>query len=119
MALRSDDTTADRIQRVMAARGIQPRELAMALGHRHWSTAYRVMSGTTADSLISTIIDICKVLDVSPDELLGVTLPALDPELHALLDAAHALPEDDQWLVVDLIRVLRRKGPRARQGGTG
>ena len=115
MEQRSADTIADRIQRAMAARGVQPRELAMALGQRHWSTAYRVMSGATADSLISTIVDICKVLEVSPDELLGVTPTPLEPETQALLEAARRLAEDDQWLMVDLVRSLRRKGPRGRQ----
>ena len=109
MTERSADTIADRIQQAMAARGVQPRDLAMDLGTRHWSTAYRVMSGATADSLTSTIVDICRVLDVSPDELLGVTPPSLAPETHALLEAARGLPEPDQWLVVDLVRVLRRK----------
>ena len=85
----------------------------MALGQRHWSTAYRVMSGATADSLISTIVDICTVLEVDPDELLGVTPPPLEPETQALLDAARRLAEDDQWLMVDLVRSLRRKGSRA------
>ena len=109
MTERSAETTADRIQRAMAARGVQPRDLAMALGTRHWSTAYRVMSGATADSLTSTIVDICRVLDVSPDEVLGVAPAPLEPELGSLLDATRRLPEDDQWLVVDLVRVLRRK----------
>ena len=118
LVLGSDDTIAARIQRVMTERGIQPRELAMALGQRHWSTAYRVMSGATADSLISTIVDICRVLDVDPDELLGVSPPTLEPDTQLLLDAARDLTEDDQWLVVDLVRVLRRKGERAqRQSG--
>ena len=112
MEQRSTETIADRIQQAMAARGVQPRDLAMAVGHRHWSTAYRVMSGATADSLISTIVDICTVLEVSPDELLGVTPPPLEPETQALLDRARRLPEDDQWLMVDLVRSLRRKGPR-------
>ena len=119
MTERGIDTTAGRIQQVMAARGIRPRELAMALGQRHWSTAYRVMSGATADSLISTIVDICRVLDVDPDDLLGVTLPPLEPETQALLDAARALPEEDQWLVVDLIRVLERGRTRVRPRGEG
>ena len=115
----SADTIAERIQQAMAARGIQPRDVAMSIGHRHWSTAYRVMSGTTADSLISTIVDICRVLDVDPDDLLGVTLPPLEPETQALLDAARALPEEDQWLVVDLIRVLERTRTRVRPRGDG
>ena len=115
MSERSADTIAGRIQQAMAARGIQPRELAMALGQRHWSTAYPVMSGATADSLTSTIVDICTVLEVSPDELVGVTPTPLEPESEALLDAARRLPEDDQWLMVDLVRSLRRKGSRGRR----
>lgn len=119
MTERSADTIAGRIQQAMAARGVQPRDLAMALGARHWSTAYRVMSGATGDSLTSTIVDVCRVLDVSPDELLGVTQPSLAPETLALLEAARGLPEPDQWLVVDLVRVLRRKrsGAPARDEG--
>ena len=108
----STDTIAGRIQQAMAARGVRPRELAMALGHRHWSTAYRVMSGATGDSLISTVLDICRVLDVNPDDILGVTLPPLEPETRALLDAAQGLSEEDRWIVVDLVRVLRRRATR-------
>ena len=114
MEQRSTETIADRIQRAMAARGVQPRDLAMAVGQRHWSTAYRVMSGATADSLISTIVDICTVLEVDPDELLGVARSPLEPESQALLDRALRLSEDDQWLMVDLVRSLRRSEARAR-----
>lgn len=112
----SDDTLADRIQQAMAARGVQPRDLAMAPGTRHWSTAYRVMGGTTADPLISTVVDMCRVLEVGPDELLGVTPPPLEPEARDLLEAARGLPEQDQWLVVDLVRVIRRKRTGAPSG---
>lgn len=115
MVERGAETLAGRIQRAMAARGIRPRALAMALGDRHWSTAYRVLSGTTADPLMSTVLDVCRILDVDPDEILGATSPPLEPETQALLEAARALPEEDRWLIVDLVRVVRRRAARGER----
>ena len=60
------------------------------------------------------MLELCRALDVDPDELLSTALPPLEPELQGLLDAAQGLSEADRWLVVDMLRAIRR-GREARR----
>ena len=107
---------AARVREAMAARCIRARGLAKGLPHRHYATMYRLLSGATSDPRTSTVVDICRVLSMEPDALLGTAPMPLEPEVQELFDDALTLADRDKWFVVDLVRSLRRRGLEDRDG---
>ena len=104
------------VLRAMEAKGLRTRDLVMLLPQRNWMTWYRVASGSTTDPKVSTVLALCGALDVDPDALLGTSPTPLPPDLQELLDAARGMSEDDQWLVVDVLRAVMRRRRGQRHG---
>jgi DNA-binding Xre family transcriptional regulator len=115
---------ADAIATLAAARGLPSSELADAIaGTQNRATFYRVLSGETVDPRLSTLVNVCEVLDVTPGELLRLAGMSADPAGPAtVLDVAlrHAvygvqqLSEDDRGLVMHLVRAfVKERGPKA------
>jgi transcriptional regulator with XRE-family HTH domain len=105
---------SERIRQILQERGLANRDLITGLGARHFGTGYRLLAGRTVDPWISTVLEVCQALAVDPDELLQVSREPLDPELDAVLKQVQALDEEDQWLLIDLIRSIRRRVTRSR-----
>ena len=104
------------LRRVMEAKGLRVRDVVTRLPQQHEGTAYNLLAGRTIDPRINTTLELCRALDVDPDELLGTAPPPLEPELQELLDAAQGLSDDDKRLVLDMLRAIRR-GQEARREG--
>lgn len=95
-----------RLSDAIAARGLSVRQVILRLPQRAMATSYRILAGTTSDPHTSTILALCRTIDVDPDELLGARRPALDPEAEALLEDTEALDEADRRLLVKVIRSI-------------
>jgi transcriptional regulator with XRE-family HTH domain len=79
------------------------------------SSIYRVMSGASADPLVSTLAAICRALDVRPQEVFeraglwsaeqgkGASRHA---ELRAVLAAVACLPDSERVRVVQVVRAM-------------
>ncbi len=93
----------------MAERGLTTRQVVGRFPERHLGTAYRILAGRTADPWASTLVELCRALEVDPNDLFNATRPPLKPELEQVLTQASALSEEDRWLMVDLIRAIRRR----------
>lgn len=65
------DTFAVRLIRARNARNIGCNELAKKM-KVHCSVVYEIEHGQTANPIASTIVRLCKALDVSADYLLGL-----------------------------------------------
>ena len=100
---------SERIRQVLQDRGMANRALITGLGERHFGTGYRLLAGRTVDPWISTVLEVCQALAIDPDELLLVSRAPLDPELEALLDQVRCLDEEDRWMLIDVLRSIRRR----------
>jgi len=98
-----------RLSDAIAARGLSARQAVLNLPQRAMATSYRILAGTTRDPRTSTILALCRLLEIDPDELLDAHRPALEPELRELRDDAEALDEADRWLLIDLVRAVARR----------
>jgi transcriptional regulator with XRE-family HTH domain len=103
---------SERIRQVLHERGMATRELITGLGERHFGTGYRLLAGRTGDPWTSTVLEVCHALAVDPDELLQVSRDPLDSELQVLLDQVRRLDEEDRWMLIDVLRSIRRRATR-------
>ena len=113
------------IQAVIEARGLQPSEIADHLAGRIRATFYRILSGATGDPRLSTLVETCNALAISPRELLqlagllavrGRPVALIDVELRQAFGELQGLNEDDKRLCLGVLRSLIEM--RARPGGT-
>lgn len=70
------------------------------------------MAGTTNDALTSNFLEVCVALEKEPDEVLMIERSPMEDALRDLYEAAKKLPEEDQWLVVDIIRNIINQSKR-------
>jgi DNA-binding Xre family transcriptional regulator len=107
-----------------AARGMTPAEVADSVaGTQNRATFYRALNGETVDPRLSTLVNVCEVLDVTPAELLRVAglledpagaLAPVDLGLRQALGAVQTLGEDDRRLIVTVVRsFVQERGPKA------
>jgi DNA-binding phage protein len=82
---------------------------------RNRATLYRILSGSTQDPKVSTFVDICRALDVSPIEVLQLAglsphtpreSDLLDIRLRQIFRHIQALPESAKRLAVAQVGVL-------------
>ncbi len=95
---------------VMTARGMSATDIAVKMeSGRNRATLYRILSGATQDPKISTFVDICHALDVSPIEVLQLAnivehtprdTDLLDIRLRQIFRRVQALPERFKRLAV-------------------
>jgi transcriptional regulator with XRE-family HTH domain len=119
------------VRDVIEARGLRPAEIADRVGGtRNRATFYRVLSGETSDPRVSTLLEICSALTISPGELLQLAglyqaqerpLKLIDIELRQAFGEIQQLDDDDRGVCLALLRGvigLRAKrteaGPRQR-----
>ena len=100
---------ADALHRAMRARRLSAREVTRGMPGRQYATTYKILAGTSRDPKTSTLLALCRAIDIDPDELLDAHQPALEPEGEALLDEAEALDAADRRLLVDLVRAVARR----------
>ena len=98
-----------RLTDAIAARGLSVRQVVLRLPASTAAAMYRILAGTTSDPRASTLLALCRVIDIDPDELLDTRRAALEPEVEALLDDAKGLDEADRRLLVDLVRAFARR----------
>ena len=62
---------AKTVRDLIDARGLEPAEVAARIaGTRNRATFYRILSGDTPDPRLSTVVELCNVLAITPSELL-------------------------------------------------
>lgn len=65
---------AEAIRQTMDARGLQTAEVARRLGEGYdRATFYRLLNGATTEPRLGTLLGLCRVLEVSPTELLQLS----------------------------------------------
>ena len=90
-------TLSQAIVAVMRTRNMTPAQVAARMeSGRNRATLYRILSGATQDPKVSTFVDICQALDVSPIEVLQ--LAAVVPRR----------PRDTDLLDIRLRQIFRR-----------
>jgi hypothetical protein len=101
------------IHSVMRAKGISNSNL---LGnpdrHRDRTTMYRLLNGDTADPKVSTLIEVCTGLNVTPNEILELSelwIPrkrstdTIDIGLRTVFSRVQSLPEGSKELALRLM----------------
>ena len=90
-------TLSGAILAVMRTRKLSATQVASRMqSGRNRATLYRILSGATQDPKVSTFVDICQALDVSPIEVLQ--LAALVPHT----------PRDSDLLDIRMRQIFRR-----------
>ena len=102
------------VRDVIEARGLLPAEVADRLsGTRNRATFYRVLSGETSDPRVSTLLELCGALTISPGELLQLAglyqieagpLKLIDVEVRQAFGEMQQLDEDDKQVCLGLLR---------------
>lgn len=97
----------------MNARGLEASDVARRLGEGHdRATFYRLLKGATTDPRLDTLLGLCRVLDVSPTELLQLaglwpyithTADALDVRMRDAFAQLQSLPPDDKRRAVSVV----------------
>ena len=95
---------------VMRIRGMSATHVAAKMeSGRNRATLYRILSGSTQDPKVSTFVDICQALDVSPIEVLQLAAlvphtpretDLLDIRMRQIFRHVQSLPDDTKRLAV-------------------
>jgi len=117
----------DAVRVWMVARGLRPSDVADQIGGlRGHTTLYRILSGKTPDPRVSTLVTLCTVLRVSPDELLrqagllqdeAPIATSIDIELRQALRELRGLNEVDKRCCLTMLRSVIGLRP-VRHGGS-
>jgi len=116
------------IRTVMQARGVKMPELLGRLGRRDRSTIYRLLNGDTQDTKVSTLLDLCAALGVSPNDLLGLaglwgeggrSGDPLDMRLRKVFAAVQGLPAPYKVVAVTQIERLAGTWQEVAEGTLG
>ena len=110
------------IRTVIEARGLQPSEVAAHRAGRNRATFYRILSGQTGDPRLSTLVEICNALAISPRELLQLAgllecperpVALIDVELRQAFGELQGLNDDDRRLCLATLRgLIEMRAPR-------
>ncbi len=107
---------AEAIKHMMSVRGLRVSDVASRMAGdeyaEHRGTFYRLLSGTTREPRLVTLINLCKALETSPTELLQMvevwpyrerTDDLADRELRATFTRLQSLPSAEKVRVADLV----------------
>jgi len=104
---------AEAIKETMNARGLQTAEVARRLGEGYdRATFYRLLNGATTEPRLGTLLGLCRVLEVSPTELLQLAglwphrdrpADALDVRLRDTFAQLQGLPFEDKRRAVSIV----------------
>ena len=113
---------SDAVRGVLDARGLRVAEVAARFGEQRTRvTFYRVLSGATANPRVSTLLELCKVLTISPSELLHAagllrrrerSLKPIDLELRRTYAELQGLSDDDKRLCLAILRGVLKERTR-------
>ena len=113
---------SEALRGVIDARGLRVAEVAGRFGEwRHQMSFYRVLSGRTADPRVSTLLELCKVLAISPSELLHAagllgrrerSLEPIDLELRRAYADLQGLSDEDKRLCLAVLRGVLKERTR-------
>lgn len=104
---------AEAIKQTMDARALQTAEVARRLGEGYdRATFYRLLNGATMEPRLGTLLGLCRVLEVSPTELLQLAglwpyvdrpADALDMRLRDAFAQLQGLAQDDKRRAVAIV----------------
>lgn len=107
---------AEAIKETMDARGLQTAEVARRLGEGYdRATFYRLLNGATTEPRLGTLLGLCRVLEVSPTELLQLAdlwpyrdrpADALDVRLRDAFAELQGLPFEDKRRAVAIVSAI-------------
>jgi DNA-binding Xre family transcriptional regulator len=114
---------AEAIAGLARVRGMKPADVVEATSTRNPASLYRILSGETEDPRISTLLELCRTLHSDPGELLGLAglvepasseVTTIDVALRQAFREVRELGEDDQWLLLGVLRdVIQERGLKA------
>jgi DNA-binding Xre family transcriptional regulator len=120
---------AEAIKEIMEARGWRPGDVARRLGGEYDRTAfYSVLKGATPEPRLSTLVVLCRALEVNPTQLLQMAglwpyrerqVEPLDLQLRAAFAQLRVLPFDDKQRVVAIVTCLARTWAPQRNDAAG
>src|SRR5205085_9955017 len=97
---------AEAVKEIMDARGLRTADVARRLGEGYdRATFYRILNGATTEPRLGTLVGLCRVLEVSPTELLpraelwphrGRRVDTLDLQLRNAFAPPRPLPFGDK-----------------------
>src|ERR671939_1857883 len=104
---------ADAVKEIMEARGLRTADVARRLGEGYdRATFYRILNGATTEPRLGTLVGLCRVLEVSPTELLQLAelwphrerpVDTLDLQLRNAFAQLRLLPFEDKRRVVSAV----------------
>lgn len=107
---------AEAIRDAMQARGLHTAEVSRRLGEGYdRATFYRLLSGATSEPRLGTLIGLCRVLEISPTELLELaglwpyrerTSDPLDVRLRDAFSQLQVLPLEDKRRAVTVVACI-------------
>ena len=113
---------SEALRDLIEARGLRVGEVARRFGEgRHRVSFYRVLSGATANPRLGTLLELCKVLTISPNELLHAagllgrqerSLEPIDLELRRAYADLQGLNDDDKQLCLAVLRGVLKERTR-------
>ncbi len=113
---------SEAVRGAIEVRGLRVAEVAARFGEgRHRVSFYRVLSGATANPGLGTLLELCKVLMISPSELLHaagllgrreLSLEPIDLELRRAYDDLQGLSDEDKRLCLALLRGVLKERTR-------
>jgi transcriptional regulator with XRE-family HTH domain len=107
---------AEAIKQTMNARRLHTAEVARRLGEGYdRATFYRLLNGATTEPRLGTLLGLCRVLEVSPTELLQLAglwpyierpVDVLDVRLRDAFAQLQALPLEDKRRAVSVVTCI-------------
>src|SRR5919204_6334839 len=107
---------ADAVKEIMDARGLRTADVARRLGEGYdRATFYRILNGATTEPRLGTLVGLCRVLEVSPTELLQLAelwphrerpVDTLDLQLRNAFAQLRLLPFEDKRRVVSVVSLI-------------
>jgi DNA-binding Xre family transcriptional regulator len=116
------------IRSVMRERGLKMPDLLEGMPRRDRSTVYRLLNGDTQDAKLSTLLDLCEALGVTPNDLLGLaglwtdagrSADVLDVRLRRVFAIVQALATPYKLVAVTQIERLVSTWQEAADGVLG
>jgi DNA-binding Xre family transcriptional regulator len=113
---------------VMRERGLKMPDLLTRMLQRDRSTVYRLFNGDTRDAKLSTLLDLCAALDVTPNDFLslaglwndeGHTADSLDARLRKVFTIVQALAAPYKLVAVTQVERLVGTWQEAADGVLG
>ena len=107
---------AEAVKEIMDARGLRTADVARRLGEGYdRATFYRILNGATTEPRLGTLVGLCRVLEISPTELLQLAglwpyhdrpVDTLDLRLRDAFAQLRVLPFEDKRRAVSVVSCI-------------